>query len=482
MRNRAAGGGSRAWRPAAMARRATLTGRATALTLLVAVISVLVTALVAVPISIRTANTEKRTTLNREAILVASLLSTRSGDGEVIARKLRAQGVAVFLITGGKADRAGLPERIVRELAKGNSVGPRLAIVDGRGRLLAAQPVPGRLGNGVALTAVPITGLTAAVWNRLWLALLAGLCAGLAAGPLLARRLIRPIRQAAHAAARLSAGDRSVRIETGGPAEAAELAEAINTLAAALETSEGRQRDFLLSVSHELRTPLTTIKGYAEAIADGVVGPDGAQRAGRTMLDEAARLDRLIADLLVLARLEAADLPIHPIPVDLVELVSAASEAWGGRYAGAGLPLRVELPKMGLPVTTDPGRIRQIIDGLLENALRVVPPGAPVVLAARAPDALRPGFAIVEVRDGGPGLADEDLAVAFERGALYRKYQGVRKVGTGLGLALAARLTRRLGGWIEAGHAAEGGARFTVGLPSAPQGSQPPSYQARTLP
>ena len=73
---------------------------------------------------------------------------------------------------------------------------------------------------------------------------------------------------------------------------------------------------------------------------------------------------------------------------------------------------------------------------------------------------------MIEVRDGGPGFMDDDLSVAFDRGALYERYKGVRKVGSGLGLALAARLVDRLGGGIEAGHAAEGGARMTVRLPT----------------
>ena len=104
-----------------------------------------------------------------------------------------------------------------------------------------------------------------------------------------------------------------------------------------------------------------------------------------------------------------------------------------------------------------------MLDGLLENALRVTPTGAPIVLAARA----EPGQVVAEVRDGGPGLTDADLAVAFEQGVLYQRYRGVRQVGTGLGLAIVHGLVGRLGGSVEAGHAAEGGARFTVRLPAA---------------
>jgi two-component system sensor histidine kinase BaeS len=241
------------------------------------------------------------------------------------------------------------------------------------------------------------------------------------------------------------------------------------------------------------------MKGYAEALADGVIGPDGAQRAGQTMLAESEHLDRLIEDLLVLARLEADDFPLELIEVELVSLVATAAESWASRCAAMGVVLRTELPRQAVHVRTDPGRVRQVLDGLLENALRVVPPGAPVVLAVRPggigavgapedptlalPTAGRPPpqpvavstadadhgmgqpFVVLEVRDGGPGFTDDDLAVAFDRGALYERYKGVRKVGSGLGLALAGRLVRRLGGRIEAGHAPEGGAKMTVRLP-----------------
>ena len=247
-----------------------------------------------------------------------------------------------------------------------------------------------------------------------------------------------------------------------GPAELAAVSESLNALAAALTTSEDRQRSFLLSVSHELRTPLTAVAGYAEAIADGVVPPDETSAVGATMVAEASRLQRLVDDLLDLARLGADDFRIEVSEVDAVALVVAAGEVWRARTARDGVELRLELPDLALPLRTDAVRVRQVVDGLAENALRVTPPGAPIVLAARA----GAGGVQLEVRDGGPGLTDDDIRVAFERSALHDRYRGVRRVGTGIGLALIAGLVERLGGRAEAGHAPEGGARFTVTLPS----------------
>jgi two-component system, OmpR family, sensor kinase len=436
----------------------TLTVRAVWVTCLAALVSVLVTALVAFPLAVRAANTQARNGLADNADIVADSVDLRPGSAAALVRDLRAKDIDVYLIRAGHADRAGLPARVVAAVRDGQSFSGT-GLVSGRRMLVEARPLAG--SGGVVLVQPTVTGTAGQVLSRLWLALLAGLVAGGLAGALLARRLARPIRDAAAAAVRLSAGDRSVRLRPELPAEVEELAYALNALAAALATSEGRQREFLLSISHELRTPLTTIRGYAEALADGVVGPDGAQRAGQTVLAEAERLDGLVTDLLALARLDAADFPLSVLRVDLVALMAAAAEAWGGRCASAGVVLRTELPDGPVVVDTDPGRIRQVVDGLLENALRVVPAGAPLVLAVY-PAA---SGAVLEVRDGGPGLADADLAVAFERGVLHERYRGQRKVGSGLGLALAAGLVRRLGGTVEAGHAPEGGARFTVRLP-----------------
>jgi two-component system sensor histidine kinase BaeS len=444
----------------------TLTSRVVLVTVATAVVAVIVTALVAVPVAVRAVNNQIRAELVEKSALAVELLATeKPAARERIVKQLRQDKIAVYLIRRGVVDHAGLPDRVVKQVAGGSIVDTR-GLVAGRPSFIAGRPLSGN-DSGVVLTRGAASGTAAKVLAGVWLALLAGLLGGVLAGALLARFIARPIRQAAGAASRLSAGDRSVRLAVRPPAEAAELAAAFNQLAAALQTSEGRERDFLLSVSHELRTPLSTIRGYAEALADGVVGADGAPKAGATMLAEAERLDRLIADLLVLSRLEAADLPLDVVAVDLVELIRSAAEAWAPRCVPDGPRLLVELPATPIVVQTDPGRIRQVVDGLCENALRIVPPGAPLVLAARAGQY----GGIVEVRDGGPGFTDDDLAVAFERGALNQRYRGIRKVGSGLGLALAARLVARLGATIEAGHAPEGGARFTVGIP----------YPTRTL-
>jgi signal transduction histidine kinase len=448
----------------------TLTARAVLVTCAVALVSVLVTAIVAVPLAIRGAERRDQDALAAQARLAAEVLRTRldrgrSTDEERLIQQLRNQGIDAYLIRRGSVDRAGLPPRVVQRIGQGRNVSVR-RVVDGKRALVEGRALPN--GNGVVLSRPSSDGLWAQVLRSLWLPLLAGLAAGVAAGLLLARRLARPIRVAATAAARLRAGDRAVRVPVEPPDEVADLAEALNGLAGALATSEGRQREFLLSVSHELRTPLTAIRGYAEALADGVLGADDTVDTGRTMLVEAQHLDRLIGDLLALARLEAADFPLEPVPVDLTQLAVDAEPAWSGRCAAVGVPFRLETPGRQVPAYTDPGRIRQVLDGLLENALRVVPPGSPVVLAVRPAGADAAAGGVLEVRDGGPGFTDDDLAVAFERGALHERYRGVRKVGSGLGLALAAGLVRRLGGEIVAGHAPEGGAAFTVRLPGDP--------------
>jgi two-component system sensor histidine kinase BaeS len=207
---------------------------------------------------------------------------------------------------------------------------------------------------------------------------------------------------------------------------------------------------------------LTAVKGYAEALADGVIPPSEVASTGTTMLAEATRLERLVADLLDLARIGAADFRLDISDVDIADLVQRAATVWSDRCERSGVYFRLEVSGTPLAARTDVTRVRQIIDGLAENALRVTPPGSPLIIAAR-PDGA--GWIALEVRDGGPGLTPDDQRVAFERSALHDRYRGQRHVGSGIGLALIGGLVGRLGGTAQVGTAAEGGASFLVRLP-----------------
>ena len=454
--------------PGARPPRRGIAFQVTVLTTVVAAVAVLVAALVSYPLIRSGAVTQAADTLSRQADLVAAAAEREGANPatpQVWVRLLRRQGIEAALVPRQGPVPPGVSPGDAQAIRAGDSVsriqpGDPDVLVEGR---------PLANGRGIVL-AQPVTEARAAesiAVRRLLVALVVGLLIAGLAGWLLARRLARPLAGAAAAAHRLAAGERDVRVEPEGPAEVADLASAMNRLSAALAASEGRQRDFLLSVSHELRTPLTAVQGYAEALADGTIPPDEAPRVGAVVRDEAKRLDRLVTDLLDLARLQAQEFRLEPTVVDLGALVRQAGEVWQARGAAVGVDLRLEVGDEVL-AWADPVRVRQALDGLAENALRVTPADRPIVFATRAEG----GGAVLEVRDGGPGLSDADLAVAFERGVLHDRYRGVRPGGSGVGLALVAGLVARLGGRCEAGHAPEGGACFALWLP-APRASSP---------
>jgi len=369
-------------------------------------------------------------------------------------------------VTGTNARaRDALKPADIQQVLNGSSVSAT-RMVDGRAILIEARPTQSggfvlvqRRSDAVAVGDKAIRRLLVALVVAAIIAALLGLA--------VAWRLAKPLRRTASAAHALAAGRRDVIVPIEGPAEVAEVAEAVQQLASSLATSEARQREFLLAVSHDLRTPLTALTGYAESLADDVIPADQVATAGAVMLSEARRLERLVADLLDLARLEAQEFRVDLMDVDVLALLREAASVWERRCAAAEVTFRLEQPEGEVRLRSDPMRIRQIVDGLLDNALRLTPAGRPIVLAAALGEPSDTGarWLDIEVRDGGPGLTDADLAVAFDRFTLYERYRGVRQVGTGLGLTIVQRLTERLGGRVFAGHAAEGGARFVVRLP-----------------
>jgi two-component system, OmpR family, sensor kinase len=278
--------------------------------------------------------------------------------------------------------------------------------------------------------------LSSYVWGLLVAAGAGGLLAALAAF-LLARRISRPIDRIAAAARSLTRGRHPEPVPVEGAAEIATLAVAFNDLAAQLRQAQEAERNFLLSVSHELKTPLTAIRGYAEAVEDGVVDP---REAATTVTAEARRLERLVKDLLDLARMNRTDFSVHNAEIDLSEVVEDATRRYQQQAAGFGVSLTA-VTDGPAPADADADRVLQVVSNLVENALRLTPPGGEVRVVA-APGELR-------VEDTGPGLPASDRERAFERFYLHERYGRERPVGTGLGLAIVKELTLAMGGSVD---------------------------------
>jgi len=273
-------------------------------------------------------------------------------------------------------------------------------------------------------------------WGLLVAAAAGGLLAALAAF-LLARRISRPVDRVAAAARTLTGGTHPEPVPVEGATEIATLAVAFNELAAQLRQAQEAERSFLLSVSHELKTPLTAIRGYAEAVEDGAVDP---REAAATVAFEARRLERLVHDLLDLARMHRTDFSVHNAEIDLSEVAEDAVRRYQQQAENFGVTLHA-VGDAPAPAIGDADRVLQVVSNLVENALRLTPPDGEVRVVT-APGVLR-------VEDTGPGLADEDTEHAFERFYLHERYGRERRVGTGLGLAIVKELTQAMGGSVD---------------------------------
>jgi len=467
--------------PGAAVRRTSLATRITLLVVSAAIAVAIVAGVVGAAMIRNTAVDVTRNYLSNQADVLADQLSGEDPGYRIglvkLAQVFARQGISVVTVAKNKRVDGADPKALqiavnagVAELADGQRMS-RTLDVDGRPKLLEARSVTGRVFALVASADIGAATQTT-LQRRVLLALAIGLVAAVLGSLLIAGLVTRPLRRTAETARAMGAGSRETRAPVAGPVEVADVAIAVNELADALQRSESRQRQFLTSVSHELRTPLTAISGQAEALTDGIVPGSDVPEVGRMIRAESARLERLVSDLLDLARLGADSFRLEPAPCEVTALIRNMASVWQVRCDQRGVPLVVELPARDLVVQTDARRLRQVLDGLAENALRLLAPGRPLVLAAGA----FPAGVVLEVRDGGPGLAPQDYPVAFEQGVLHERYRGRRPGGAGLGLSLAHSLVTRMGGTITAGPAPEGGARLRITLPFDPAGGLAPRW------
>ena len=313
-----------------------------------------------------------------------------------------------------------------------------------------------RLRGGEAIVLLRSARNQSADWTPfllgLALAALIGAVLAAAAAFLLARAVARPVTRVAAASRRLAEGESPDPLPIEGSTELRQLSTAFNDLSEELRRAQDAERAFLLSVSHELKTPLTAIRGHAEGLADGVIEP---ARAGEVIERESQRLERLIRDLLDLARLRRRSFDVTLVPVDLGDLANEAlaRHSHQAEAYGVGLELLIQPPAGAI---ADADRTLQALSNLVENAIRCTPKGGSVEIVAS------PGK--LAVVDNGPGLAADDLDRAFERFYLWDRYGADRPVGSGLGLAIVAELATAMGGRVGLESTPGSGSTFTLEL------------------
>ena len=254
-------------------------------------------------------------------------------------------------------------------------------------------------------------------------------------GVFLARRATAPARALARAAGALAAGDRSQRVPVVGDDEFAQMGQAFNAMAEAIDEEDRLRRNFAAAVAHEVRTPLSILRSEIEALQDRLVRP--SPRALASLHEEVVRLGRLIADLESLAYADAAAFSLDRQPQDLAALAQAAVTEFAAPYAAEGVRLESTLTSVSADV--DPVRIRQAISNLLSNALKFTPSGGRVLVEV-GPLASR---AVVRVTDWGCGIAADELPRVFDR---FFRGRAAKPGGSGIGLNVVRELVRAHGG------------------------------------
>jgi signal transduction histidine kinase len=333
-----------------------------------------------------------------------------------------------------------------------------------RVHLAVARPLKvGRQTFGVIAVAKPRT-----VLNQHWLGLIERLLLAFAGGVLVAsafawylsRRITTPVLQLSEAATEIADGRYDVDVpEVPGGGEIGQLAGRFRVMASRLAEAEQLERNFLMTVSHELRTPLTAIRGHVGVLREGVVTDEESRAESLAVIAaEAARLERLVGDVLDLAKLGAHRFTVLREEVEMEMLVDRAYVTFSEEARRRRIDYRRQVDAKPV-IVSDGDRVLQIISNLLANAFRWTPDGGRVDLELSATD----GTVYVAVDDSGPGIRPS------ERERIFRPFWSRGGGGTGLGLAIASELALALGGHLRLETSDERGSRFELTLPANPR-------------
>jgi heavy metal sensor kinase len=334
--------------------------------------------------------------------------------------------------------------------------------------LYAAAPIYAQDGKiaGVVYIATPLpsAGLPLNIILQLIGAIVFAILIAALLGWLLARKIARPLEGLSGASTAISKGDLTQRVDTGSNiAELHNLEQAFNEMTENLRQSDEAKKAFISDVTHELRTPLTVIKGTIETLEDGALDDTEGRGALLTsMARETERLIRLVNELLVLTRADAGSLQLNMQLIDLAELVRSRCEVFSGLAARRGIVLGCKADCQSAPlVKADPDRLSQVIDNLLDNAIRHSPENSTIsITLEQTEDGVE-----CSVSDRGTGIPAQHLPFIFERFYRVDASRNRRDGGTGLGLAIARALVIAQGGNIRAQSVEGQGTTITFWLP-----------------
>lgn len=409
-----------------------------------------------------------------------ALVSNLAHSDELTAD--RAQALRTARAIAGRAAAGATPQAF----AAMQAVIPddRITVIRGGKAVYRAPPSPRPLEltvtvafpGGRVMLRDHVSSAAPAGVSSLQITLIAGAALALVIGvafvvaTLLIRALRGPIEQATEAARRVAAGDLGARIGGLREDEFAELGTTFDELASRLEAADRDQRRFLADVAHEIATPVNAIRGFATAIADGTMASAAERSEALALIDnQGRRFDSLLNDLRELTTLDLAE-TVRVDRIDLKELCAELAARFHPEAAAAGIDLRMEDARIPIdPLRSDRRLIETVLDNLLSNAVRYTPAGGKIRLAVTP----REGSVVVAVRDTGIGIAPEHRKRVFER--LYRVDEARDRAsgGSGLGLALAQRAARTIGGAIELESEPGSGSEFRLVLPAERTGAPP---------
>jgi signal transduction histidine kinase len=443
-------------------------------------VAVLVLALLEVPLAVSYAHNERQDLadkVQRDAVALATLVedslerggATPTGVQRVVHDYTRRTGGRVIIVDAagrslvdsaptGARDFASRPE-ITAALGGSIATGVRRSTTLQTNLMYVAVPVAsgGDVHGAVRIT-YPMSAVNRRI-HRYWtaLAVIAGVVLAVAVmiAFAFARWIVRPLEELESAAERVGAGDLTIRAQVEGPPEVRRLTETFNSTVAQLDALVHSQDEFVADASHQLRTPMTALRLRLENL-ERDVGPRGRHELAAALV-EVERLSELVDALLALAY---ADREVaEPRPVDLEQIVHDRRDAWEAIAIERSVQLEVYLGARHAPLATL-GRLEQVLDNLIANALDVSPSGSTIRMTT-----VDEGNTVeLHVRDEGPGMSDAERARAFDR--FWRRRQGE---GFGLGLAIVHRLVTNDAGTVALCNPSGGGLDVVVSLPAGPR-------------